>query len=547
MSDGRVSDGRMGDSRAGNSRAGNSRVGDTVPLADTLAADPSVASPFLTSGRTSGSYEAEYSGCRFETVQMTKQLSAPRARPFCSVRSVTLGSGVACGGVAWPGGALLALSALLVGCGGVKPVGPLQERGAAGTAASEPETMDGELSGELGALSPGESSADAAADAAWQASTEPLYLVTTRVQSTGQAPHTFLLTVPAIGPGTRFTLEQAVEIDADTAAFGARGKPFAFAASASGPTVQRWRVAADGTLSAGPHIDFASLGMRRADFAGSLSFHSADKAYFCNQFEPSEVVIWNPETLELRGTIPLELPFLGTLRPQVVLSQRRDRLFVIVSWQQEFARDWTHFGDHVQVLAIDPASDTVVSRVDESRCNSFSLASTAADGTTYFSPAAYYAPLRSLLGEPSGVESCLLRIMPGADSFDATYGQDLSELVGGRPAGDLALVTESRAFLRVWHSELVTPLADGNANWEAVLQEPGFQWWTWRVGEPEAAPIAEQQGTTVGPLLQIDGKTYTTALAADGGSSQLLELNAEGALQPGLSGVGQILGVFRVR
>lgn len=463
---------------------------------------------------------------------MTKQLSAARV----AVLGGLLVGGVLVGGV-------------LVGCGGVKPVGPLQQQGEA----SEPDgsgelsgEAGGDLSGELGALSPGEDGA-AAADAAWQASTDPLYLVTTRLQHTGQAAHTFLLTVPAIDAGTSFTLEQAVEVAADTAAFGARGKPFAFVASTSGPTVQRWRVAADGTLSAGSHADFASLGMRRADFAGSLSFHSADKAYFCNQFEPSEVVIWNPETLEIRGTIPLELPVLGTLRPQVLLSQRQDRLFVIVSWQQEFARDWTHFGDHVQVLAIDPATDTVVSRVDEPRCNSFSLASTAPDGTTYFSPAAYYAPLRPLLGAPSGVESCLLRILPGAESFDAAYGLELSELTGGRPTGDLALVAEGRAFLRVWHSELVTQLSDGNANWEAVLQEPGFQWWTWRVGEPEAEPIAEQQGTTVGPLLQIDGKTYTTTLSADGSSSQLVELTAEGTLRPGLSGLGQILGVFRLR
>ena len=238
---------------------------------------------------------------------------------------------------------------------------------------------------------------------------------------------------------------------------------------------------------------------------------------------------------------------LGTLRPQVVLSQRQDRLFVIASWQQEFARDWTQFGDRVQVLAIDPASDSVVSRVEETRCNSFSSASSAADGTTYFSPAAYYAPLRSLLGEQSGVEPCALRIMPGAESFDAGYGLDLSALAGGRPAGDLSLVGEGRAFLRVWHSELVTPLAEGNANWESVLQEPGFQWWTWQLGAAEAEPIAGQQGSLVAPLIHVDGKTFTTTRSAADGTSQLQELSPEGELRPGLSGVGQILGVFRVR
>ncbi|MEY4547683.1 MAG: hypothetical protein RL685_3878 [Pseudomonadota bacterium] len=440
------------------------------------------------------------------------------------------------------------LGALSFGCGGVKPLGPLQ-RGAdaGGEPAGSTDTIE-----ELGSLEPrteaaAEAAANAAADAAWQASTEPLYLVTTRIQPTGEAAHTFLLSVPAIGPSSSFNLEHAVEIRADTAAFGARGKPFAYAAAVTQPTVQRWRVSADGTLSAGPLIDFASLGMRRADSAGSLAFHAADKAYFCNQFDPSEVVIWNPETLELRGTIPLGLSMLGTMRPQVVLSQRQDRLFAIVSWQQEFARDWTHFGDHVQVVAIDTASDTIVGRVDESRCNLLSSGNTAADGSAYFSPAAYYAPLRSFLGEPSGVETCALRIAPGAERFDPAYGVDLTELTGGRPAGDFVLVAENRAFLRVWHSELVTPLTPGNANWETVLQEPGFLWWTWRVGEPEAEQVAEQQPSLVAPLLYVEGKTYTTTLSADRTSSVLVELGAEGDVKPGLSGPGQLLGVFRVR
>jgi hypothetical protein len=94
---------------------------------------------------------------------------------------------------------------------------------------------------------------------------------------------------------------------------------------------------------------------------------------------------------------------------------------------------------------------------------------------------------------------------------------------------------------------LVTSLAAGNANWETVLQEPGFLWWTWRVGEPEAERVANQQPSLVAPLLHVDGKTYTTTRSADGASSVLVELTAEGTVQPGLSGPGELLGVFRAR
>ena len=417
-------------------------------------------------------------------------------------------------------------------CGSAKPLGRARPR-------SEVDSVDPLESSETGA-SP--------EDIAWQTSDEPLYAITTRVSAAGAASHTFLLTVPSIGPGSSFDLQRAVElVDVDSPAFGARGRPFAYAASASDPTVTRWRVLADGSLEQDALSSFASLGMRRADSAGALSFYAPDKAYFCDRFDPSEIVIWNPESLAIRGTIPLDLPVDGQMRPQVVLSQRADRLFAVVSWQQAFAYDWTRFGDRVQVISIDPTSDSVVGRVEESRCNQFSWVSSASDGTAYFSAASYYAPLRSLLGTGSGVDTCTLRILPGADAFEPGYGVDLQSVTGGRPAGDFFLASDTTAFLRVWHSELVTPLSEGNRNWETVMQEPGFLWWTWQVGAEQAERVPDQRPSRDAQTFVVDDKSYTSTLSEDGSSTLLEQLDPEGVLRPGLSGPGQIIGVFRVR
>ena len=429
--------------------------------------------------------------------------------------------------------ATVLISGLGLACGSAKPLGR----------ALPPAEPSPDTPGAVQALSPDEASEDPS----WRASDEPLYAVTTRVTTTSDATHSFLLTVPSIGPGTSFDLGHAVELDADTPAFGGRGRPFAYAASASEPTVTRWRVQADGGFEQGPVVSFESLGMRRVDSAGSLSFFAQDKAYFCNRFDPSQIVIWNPETMSIRGTIALALPPAGDMRPQVVLSQRSDRIFAVVSWQQAHAYDWTRFGDHVQVISIDPETDSVVSRVDEPRCNLLSWVSTPSDGAAYFSPASYYAPLRSMLGEASGVEPCALRIRPGADRFDADYTVDLASITGGRPAGDLFLVSDTTAFLRVWHSELVTPLSAGNENWESVVQEAGFLWWTWQVGAEQAQRVAAQRASKDAQTFVVDGKTYTPTLSEDGASTVLEELDPRGELRPGLRGPGQIIGVFRLR
>jgi hypothetical protein len=440
---------------------------------------------------------------------------------------------------------LIAILVLLSGglaCGGAQPLGRARPR-----AESPLEPAGGPL-GSDGSQEAGEVGISSEEDLAWQASDEPLYAVSTRITSPGGATHIFLLTVPSIGAGARFDLARAVELpDVDSPAFGTRGRPFAYSASAFEPTVTRWRVRADGWIEQNALSSFASLGRGRADSAGALSFFAHDKAYFSNPMDPSQIVIWNPETLAIRGSISLDLPLIDQMRPQVLLSQRADRLLAVVSWQEAFASNWTHFGDRVQVISIDPSRDAVIGRTEESRCNQFSWVSRASDGTAYFSPAAYYAPLRALLGPENGIDSRALRIPPGADSFEPGYDVELPSLTGDRPAGDFFLVSGSTAFLRVWHSELVTPLSDGNQNWEAVMQEPGFLWWSWHVGAEQAERVPDQRPSRDVQTFVVDDATYTATVSEDGASSSLDQLAPEGILRPGLTGPGQMIGVFRLR
>jgi len=166
-------------------------------------------------------------------------------------------------------------------CGSVKPLGRASPR------QETPADADGEPTTDSMAVLPGASRADAAEDAAWQASSEPLYVITTRVSTTGGAKHSFLLTVPSLGPEIHIDLERATRLDTESPAFGVRGKPFVYSAAESEPTLLRWRVQADGSLQQASAVSFASAGLRRLDAAASLSFFAGDKAYFCNRFDPA--------------------------------------------------------------------------------------------------------------------------------------------------------------------------------------------------------------------------------------------------------------------
>src|SRR5262245_29592520 len=124
-------------------------------------------------------YEAEYSGCRFETAPMV------RIRPLASLVMLgsTLGSGLA--------------------CGSAQPLGTAKPR-----AEAAPPSMEEPAASDPGAPDPD--------TAAWQALEDPVYVLTIRALTTGDIYHSFLVTVSDIGPGAQYDLERAVEIDTDT-------------------------------------------------------------------------------------------------------------------------------------------------------------------------------------------------------------------------------------------------------------------------------------------------------------------------------------------
>jgi hypothetical protein len=378
-----------------------------------------------------------------------------------------------------------------------------------------------------------------------QPAREPLYIVTTTV-STGDTDQGYLVSLRSFDEGTTFDVSDAIEVPDSTIA-GKTGGGYLYVGSSAEPTITRWELQDDDSLEPGPTLSLVNFGLSRASVGDEL-FYSPQKAYLPDDAN-QQLVIWNPQAMEIVGTIPLGVDAEGDLQPSMSVTVRQDRVIVIVSWQGDFDGDWSLFGNRVRVISIDPETDSVVSAVDEPRCNYMFWGSTASDGTAYFSPLSYYAPIRSMLGDERGVDSCGLRIVPPDTDFDAGYEVSLSDLVGGRPAGNLFLVDDRVAFLRVWHSELVTPVTPDKSNWQDVINEAGFMWWRWPLGAAAAEPIAHQEpGASETPaLFSVDGRKFLPRIAADYSSTTLDELDPSGALRPAVTGPGNIWGVVRLR
>jgi hypothetical protein len=374
----------------------------------------------------------------------------------------------------------------------------------------------------------------------------PLYVVSTTVFA-ADIGKGYLVPIDALTPNTTFDLTNAIEVADNTGAASRPGTPYLYVGSSEEPTITRWELGDDGKLSKGPSVSFANLGLSSASVSSDL-FLSDEKAYMPDD-DNHQVVIWNPSTMQVIGAIPLETETEGALLPWMWVSVRPDRVLVSVSWEGDFSDDWSVFGDHVSVISIDPATDAIVDRVDDPRCNYLFWGSKTSDGTAYYSPFSYYTPIRSMLGGDLGPASCALRIPAGGNAFEDGYQIDLGALVGGRPAGNLFFVSDDVALIRAWHSDIVTPISEDRANWVDVINEAGFMWWRWQVGSTSAVQIPDQEpgASEITGAYRVDGRTFLPRVSADYTSTTLDEVDENGEFHPILSGPGNIWGLSRVR
>lgn len=375
---------------------------------------------------------------------------------------------------------------------------------------------------------------------------EPLYVVATGVP-TGEELVGYLTTVRSIEAGTKINLDNAAEVGSLSWIFTRPGDAAVYVASLWEPTIVRWEANEAGDLKKTETLDLTNLGSSSAYLAASAPVFSETKSYFADE-DQDQIVIWNPKTMEYIGTIPLGDEDEGNLRPipEGSILVRGDKLVVTVGWRD--ADDTSVQGDHVRVVTIDTKSDEIIDSKVEDRAGHEGLNAMGSDGTAYFSPLSMYAA-ETQIGEGHGSASVVLRMLPGETSFDPDFSLDLSQLVGGRPAGDATLLDDQTALIRVWHPEIVDEIDP--EKWQDVIWgQAGFKWWKWSLGDTQAVEIEDQEpGAQGATVFKIDGKTFTTRYAEDLSKTDLIEITPDGKLVPTFSTIGALAGpgVIRIR
>jgi hypothetical protein len=396
----------------------------------------------------------------------------------------------------------------------------------------------------LAALSGCSDAEDAAAPPISQE--DPLYIGTTRV-FTADSSQGYMYRFSSLDEG-EIDLKQAVELD-DAWVFG-DAKPYFFTATIFSPEIKQWSLDADGQFVPGPVVSFANEGVTGTYAAAFTPVYSAEKSYFVDSGS-AQVVVWNPKAVELIKTIPIDVDLPedhegpADLTPTVELTVQKDRLLVNVFWNS-FESGWTAMGAFTRLVVIDTETDEVVSSTDDSRCASLSPVGTTSDGVTYYTPWDYHVASRAVFGQDHGSASCAMRVKPSQDGYDEAYDVNLSDLVGGRPAGQAFLIDDEQMLLHVWDEKLSTATPENwvdDGRWQA-----SYEWYRWTIGSDEASPLPKQEPSSEGGgWTKLDGRLFSYSANPEYSETTLVELHDDGTTTPRLVIPGWTVATIRAR
>jgi hypothetical protein len=313
-----------------------------------------------------------------------------------------------------------------------------------------------------------------------------------------------------------------------------------FVAEGESPIVTRYTLGADGALAYDTEISFLDHGLSAAAFFDNQIL-SRTKAYMAN-VAMGEYVAWNPETMEILGTVPwpeFELDEgLAAFHSYVDRGgEVIDGKFFHGIYQHDEA--FESFGGSSVVGVYDIETDELLATIDVP-CPMMDVASPGADGYLYLSGWSYM-PLSAELGLSE--TNCAARIDTETLELDADWTLEWSDALDGEEGMGLRVVDGATGTLAVFHGSGVDPM-DAASIWDLDVGTDD-----WEIYDID---LASRELTATGTTMD-DGSFYDTHL--DGryfvylpgvAGTDVLEL-VDGAYQRRFSALGWMSRLFRLR
>jgi hypothetical protein len=250
------------------------------------------------------------------------------------------------------------------------------------------------------------------------------------------------------------------------------------------PIVERFSVAADGSLTLDGELSFANYGMPYWTIdAWGNTMVSPTKAYFSNPGDGS-LIVWNPTSMEIVRELPLPMLAPAGLELQSSPAHLQgDRLFRLFSWA---SFDTFEFSRAPQQLGVyDAVSDELLSLVEDNRCPAvYSEPFADEAGALYFSNHVW-SPMETLV--KGAAQSCALRVLAGETAFDPDWQFRYADFADGREGAVLRYVGAGQALADIFHDER-TPISSDTDPSELGASS-NWRLWTVDLETGNGAPI----------------------------------------------------------
>jgi hypothetical protein len=245
---------------------------------------------------------------------------------------------------------------------------------------------------------------------------------------------TYLVTVDSLDAGTEISAGDGIEIPWWTGSFGIDKYPALWIHGDVETVVERWGLTNAGLLEREGTVSFANLGFQGSPgfvWLGDNIFLSPELALMCGRGQFNELVRWNPTSMQVLPSLPLQLP--GSLDDgfaELAGGSPRSDGTLILGWTHEQTVGFVTLNqDATQVLGQDQFPAGLAGGMPEGT-------STASDGTVYVGP--LVAQGADEAGNPTYGPPIVYRIAAGATQYDRDWQVNLLELTAFEGAYDAA-------------------------------------------------------------------------------------------------------------
>lgn len=369
-----------------------------------------------------------------------------------------------------------------------------------------------------------------------------LYALTTQIFGEAEDNSYVIVTDSLDGNDELSIGDASLEIAGRALGVGLEDSGELFIASDLGPTLTKYSLTDEGTLSGGNSLSFLAKGIQWIDeYAGQFQFVSDEKAYLFHG-QTGQVVAWNPKTMKITGsTLLTELLVPDQLLTFTAAPVRQgDKLYSFIGYRKGTPPALS-VPEGTAVVVVDTKTDEVKVVTDE-RCG-YVRDGALSGGQLYLATEAFGAAMHYLDAE-SAPAPCMLRFDLETERFDTEFRVDLQEIVAGDSGASLLVGPGGRAFLRILDA---SALGEDVTSGRALASAAAWGWARLKLGDEPSTELLDAPLSSGSVIPFMLGGQHFAPVFVDGESTIMSRLSEDGPEDGGVQVPGLVFSALRLK